>query len=141
MRCSLVLVVVFFVADVPAADEAPKASATRDGKKCKFPEKGVAAGVEATTALLETCRDKAAGTADDMKKARDGDHVRLVFAKPVAVMVGDMKLEVSELVLTLPLNTGVFWLRAGDKVIRCTKYRFEKEEDFLAWCYTATRAD
>ncbi len=41
------------------------------------------------------------------------------------------KMEVSELVLTLPLNVGVFWLRAGDKVVRCTKYECETEKDFV----------
>ena len=37
------------------------------------------------------------------------------------------------MVLTQSLNTGVFWLRAGDRVVRCTKYEFKKEKDFVAW--------
>ncbi len=62
----------------PAADKnweaynAPKASATLDGKKCKFPETGIADGVKATTALLESCHDKSEGTAADLKKAQMG---------------------------------------------------------------------
>jgi hypothetical protein len=36
------------------------------------------------------------------------------------------RLKVSELVFTRPLNTGVFWLRCGDKVVRCSMYEFEK---------------
>jgi hypothetical protein len=43
------------------------------------------------------------------------------------------KLCVSELVLTQPLNTGVFWLRAGDRVVRCTEDEPAKERDFVAW--------
>ena len=133
MRCAVVLVVALLFAEARGADDAPKASATLDGKKMQFPAKGIAGGVQATTALLESCYDKSEGTAADLKKAQEGDHIRLVFPKPIAVMVGGEKLDVTELVFTQPLNTGVFWLRVGDKVVRCTKYRFEKEKDFIAW--------
>ena len=133
MRCAVVLVAAFLVAEARGADDAPRASATLDCKKMQFPENGLAGGVKATIALLESCHDRSEGTAADLKKSQEGDHVRLVFAKPIAVVVGGEKLEVAELVFTQPLNTGVFWLRVGDKVVRCTKYRFEKEKDFMAW--------
>ncbi|MFO0872245.1 MAG: hypothetical protein U0935_25235 [Pirellulales bacterium] len=137
MRWAIVLVAALLAAEVrgadDAADDAAKASATLDGKKMQFPEKGVAGGVRATTALLESCTDKSEGTSADLKKAQEGDHVRLVFAKPIAVIIGGDKLEVTELVFTQPLNTGVFWLRVGDRVVRFTKYRFEKEQNFVAW--------
>jgi hypothetical protein len=141
MRSGIVLFAVLVAVEVGAADDAPKASAILDGKKLRFPEAGVAAGVKATTALLESSRDKSDGTVAELTKAQQGDHVRLVFPKPVAVMVLGENLAVAELVLTQPLNTGVFWLRVGDKVVRCTKYRFEKEQDFLAWRKEATVAD
>ena len=64
-----------------------------------------------------------------------------VFGKPIAVTVLGNKFEVSELVFTQPLNTGVFWLRAGDKVVRCTKYEVEKEKDFVAWRNEARGAE
>ena len=133
MRCALVLVAAVFVAEASGADDAAKASATLEGTKMQFPEKGVAGGVKATLALLESCHHKIDGTAADLKKARQGDHVRLLFARPVAVTVLDERLEVSELVLTQPLNTGVFWLRCGGKVVRCTKYEPQKEKEFLVW--------
>jgi hypothetical protein len=133
MRCVIVLVTVLLAAEVHGADAAATASATLDGKKMQFPEKGVAGGVQATIALLESCHASGEGTPDDLKKAQEGDHVRLVFAKPVAVRVLNEELEVSELVFTQPLNTGVFWLRVGDKVVRCAKYEVEKEKDFIAW--------
>jgi hypothetical protein len=133
MRCAVVLVAVLLAANVYGADDAPKASATLDGKKMAFPEKGIADGVKATIALLESCHYKGTGTAVDLIKAQEGDHVQLVFAKPIAVRVLDEKLEVSELVFTQPLNTGVFWLRSRDKVICCSKYEFEKEKAFVAW--------
>jgi hypothetical protein len=42
------------------------------------------------------------------------------------------KIEFSELVFRLPMNTGVFWVRTGDKWRRCSKYEFPKEEPFTA---------
>lgn len=116
-----------------SAEDTVKASATLEGKPMEFPEKGVAGGVKATTALLESGHDRSDGTLADLKKAQEGDHIRLLFAKPVTVTVGREKLEMTELVLTQPLHTGVFWLRVGDKIVRCTKYKFEKEQDFVTW--------
>ena len=75
------------------------------------------------------------GTIADLAAARKGDHVRFVFAKPLEVAGG--KLEVSEIVLTHPLSTGVFWLRSGNKVLRHTKFEFEKQAPFEAWRKTA----
>src|SRR4051812_10260146 len=111
MRCAVVFFAALLVAEARGADDVPKASAILDGKKMQFPEKGIGSGVRATTALLESCHDRSEGTAADLKKAQEGDHVRLVFAKPIAVVVGGEKLEATELVFTQPLNTGVFWLR------------------------------
>jgi hypothetical protein len=133
MRSAFCLIVILFVAEVRGADDDPKASATLGGKKMLFPEKGVAAGVKATTALLESCCSKSDGSDAELKKAREGNHVRLVFLRPIKVTVLDEKLDVSELVFTQPLNTGVFWLRAANGVVRCSKYRFEKEKDFVNW--------
>ena len=141
MRCAIMLFATLSVAEVRGADDAPKASATLDGTRMQFPEKGVAGGIKATAALLDTCGVKSEGTVAELNKAREGDHVRLVFAKPVAFMVRSEKLEVSELVFTQPLNTGVFWLRVGDKVVRCTKYESEKLKDFVAWRDEAKAAD
>jgi hypothetical protein len=39
------LLAAIFVAEASGADDVPKASATLDGKKMQFPEKGVAGGV------------------------------------------------------------------------------------------------
>jgi hypothetical protein len=128
-----------------AVDDLPKASGTLDGKKVQFPAKGVAEGVKATIGLLESCHAISDGTiaytAADLKKAQQGDHVRLVFTKPITVTVLGNKIKVLELVFTQPLNTGVFWLRSGDKVVRCTKYEFEKQRRFEAWRNEAQPAD
>ena len=131
--------------DTVAIDDLPKASGMLDGKKVQFPAKGVAEGVKATVALLESCHSASDGTiaytAADLKKAQQGDHVRLVFAKPITVTVLGAKIKVSELVFTQPLNTGVFWLRSGDRVMRCSKYEFEKQRRFEAWRNMAQPAD
>jgi predicted metalloprotease with PDZ domain len=119
------------------------ASGKLDGKKVKFPTKGVAEGVKATISLLESCHsvDGETYTVADMKKAQHGDYVRFVFAKPITVTVLDKKIHVSELVFTQPLNTGVFWLRSGNKVVRCAKYESQKERRFEAWRRQAQPAD
>lgn len=130
MKCGVVLTMLVFV---QGANEAVTASGRLDGKKVTFPETSIPGGVKATVALLESCHDTSPGTADELKKALERNHIRLTFAKPVTVKVGDEKLEVSDLVFTQPLNTGVFWLKVGDKVVRCTKYEFAKEKDFVAW--------
>jgi hypothetical protein len=131
--CAAVLVALLLAAEVYGFGEGVKASATLAGKKMSFPQKGVAGGARATVALLESCHSMSEGTAADLKKAQEGDHVRLVFAMPVAVTVLGRRMAVSELVLTQPLNTGVFWLRVGNKVVRCTKYEVQKEQDFVTW--------
>jgi hypothetical protein len=141
MRCGLATLVVLFAAVTHGADDAPKATGTQDGKRLKFPEKGIADGVEATVGLLESCHSESLYQADERKKAEQGDHVRLVFPKPITVTVMNEKVEVSELVFRLPLNTGVFWVRSGDKWRQYSKYEFQKEEPFVAWLRQAQPAD
>ena len=124
-------------ADAPPKDSGrtlegkTSASRTLEGNTTQFPANSIAEGVKATVAVLESCSssDAEGYTAADLKKALLGDHVRLVFAKPVTVMVLHDKLEVSEVVYA----AGVFWLRCGDKVVRTSKYRFEKWKPFEAW--------
>jgi len=69
------------------------------------------------------------------------DHVRLVFPKPITVTVMREKVEVWELVFRRPLNTGVFWVRTGDKWRRYSKYEPQKEQPFVAWLRQAQPAD
>jgi hypothetical protein len=45
------------------------------------------------------------------------------------------------LVFRLPLNTGVFWVRTGDKWRRYSKYEFQKEASFKAWLQESEPAD
>src|SRR5437588_9784531 len=108
MRCALATLVMLFASVAHGADDTPKATGTLDGKQLRFPEKGVADGVKATIGLLASCHDESVYQADELKKAEQGDHVRLVFAKPITVTVMREKVEVSELVFRQPLSTGVF---------------------------------
>ena len=133
MRIALALAFALVATAARGAEDAPQASGLLDGKRITFPAKGVPDGVKAAVGLLESCCDESAYQADEFEKAQKGDHVRLVFAKPVAVAVLGEKVEVSELVFRRPLNTGVFWVRTGDKWRRYTKYEFKKEAPFTAW--------
>jgi hypothetical protein len=133
MRNVLFVALVLVTAAACRAEDTPKASGTLEGTKVKFPEKGIAEGVKATLGLLESCHDKSLYEADELKQAKEGDHIRLVFAKPITVRVVNEDVEVSELVFRLPTNTGVFWLRSGDKWRRYSKYEPQKVEPFLTW--------
>jgi hypothetical protein len=141
MGNGLLAVIVLVTANACRAEDAPRATGTLDGKQVKFPEKGLADGVKATVGLLESCHDESLYQADELKKAKQGDHVRLVFAKPITAKVMGKKVEVSELVFRLPMNTGVFWLRSGGKWRRYSKFEIQKEKPFVAWLREAQPAD
>jgi hypothetical protein len=135
------MVVVFIAAAAHAADDSPKASGRLGGEPVLFPEQGIADSVKAAIGLLESCHDEILYQADEFRKALQGDHVRLVFAKPITAGVMNEKIEFSELVFRMPLNTGVFWARTGDKWRRYSKFEFQKEEPFTAWLRQARPAD
>jgi hypothetical protein len=115
MRNFVVAAVLLLMTGACLADDAPKVSGTLHGKAAKFPEKSVADGVKAAVGLLESCHDESMYQVDEFKKAQNGDHIRLVFAKSITAKVMDEQIEFSELVFRLPFNTGVFWVRTGDK--------------------------
>jgi hypothetical protein len=141
MRCGLAALLVLFAAVAHGADDTPKATGTLNGKRLRFPEKGLADGLKATVGLLESCHDKSLYEADERRKAEQGDHIRWVFPKPITVRVLNEEVKVSELVFRRPLNTGVFWVRSGDKWRRYSKYEFPKEQAFEAWLRQAQPAD
>jgi hypothetical protein len=140
----MLLAAVFAVAAVACgADDAVTATATLHGRRVKFPESGLVEGAKATITLLESCHalDDMTPSLADLKKSREGDHVRLVFAKPVRVTILEKTFDVSELVFTQPSNTGVFWLRAGRRLVRCAKFEPRKEASFDAWLGQAQTLD
>lgn len=59
----------------------------------------------------------------------------------LAVTVLGKKYEVSELVFTRPLNTGVIWFRSGNNVVRCAKYEHDRTKPFAAWRDSARAGD
>jgi hypothetical protein len=123
------------------AEDSAKATGVLEGKKVKFSEKSVADGVNATVDLLESCHDKSLYQADELTKALKGDHIRLVFARPKTAEVVNEKIEFSELVFRLPMNTGVFWVRSDGKWRRYSKYELQKEKPFMAWLREAQAAE
>jgi hypothetical protein len=131
MRFTLLPVLLVVATACHGADDTATASRTLDGKKVQFPAKSVPEGVNACIDVLESWSSstESSDAAADLKKAQEGDHVRLVFAKSVIVEVLNKEIEVSEVVY----SAGVFWLRFGDKVQRCTKYENEKWKPFEAW--------
>lgn len=65
-----------------------------------------------------------------MEQVKKGDHVRLVFTKPVKLTVLNTRLEVSELVFS---EKAGFWVRSGKKAYFFTKYKPEKMKPFDKW--------
>src|SRR5947207_573938 len=74
-------------------------------------------------------------TRDDLKKARAGDHFRLVFGKARSVEVMNKPVEVTELVVA----SGAIWVRSGDKIRRFAKYQFKHQQAFEAWLRDAAK--
>ncbi len=141
MRCALAMVIVLIAAVAQGAEESTEASGSFEGKRITFPAMGIADGVKATLGLLESCHDESLYRAEERENAEQGDHIRLLFAEPVAATVMGERVAVLELLFRPPLNTGVFWVRAGDRWRRYTKYEFQKEEPFTAWLRTAQPAE
>ena len=115
------------------AEGPPKATRVINGKKSTFPDKSIRDGVKALAGAIESCHSASDGTvkytAEDLKKAQEGDHVRFVFSHPLAVDVLDKELDASEVVFA----KGVFWLVCAKEIVRCTKYEHEKMKLFEDW--------
>jgi hypothetical protein len=141
MRFILVLSVLFVAARCQGAEDAIKANGTLNGKKVQFPAKSLTAGVKATVDLLGSCADESVYTDAQLKKAEQADHIRLLFAKPIRVTVMNEQIAVSELVFSQPMNTAVFWVRAGNKIRRYSKFEFSKQKPFEVWLRQAKGAD
>jgi hypothetical protein len=141
MRYALVIGALLVATACPAADGLPKATRVIEGQKTTFPESVLPEGVKVVVAALESCSDVSDGTVrytpDDLKKARQNDHVSLVFPRALGVTVAGKKLEVSEVVYA----DGVFWLLCGNEAVRCTKYEHRKFEPFREWYRQTLPAD
>jgi hypothetical protein len=141
LRALTLAAVALLAAQACRAGDPTKATRVIEGQKTTFPEKALAGGVKALVGALESCHDISDGTvkytAEELKKARNGDHVSFVFAKPLGVEVLDRNLEVSEAVFA----KGVVWLRCGKEVVRCAKYEYDKYDRFLEWYRQTLPAD
>lgn len=138
MRCAAVAtVVVLFAGVAQGADDAPKVSGTRSGESLKFPEKGLADGVKAAVVLLESCRDESRIQPNELTEPPRGDHVRLVFAKPITAKIMKEEVEITELMFRLPTCAGVCWARSGDKWRQFDEYEIQKLDPFVAWLRAA----
>jgi len=121
------------------AEDLPKVTRVIDGRKTTYPEKTIRDGVRALSDVLEACHYLADSrfengkeiqyTADDVKTAQKGDHVRFVFSKLLLVDVLDKELDVSEAVFA----NGAFWLVCKKGVVRCSKYEHDKMDRFEKW--------
>jgi hypothetical protein len=80
---------------------------------------------EAAVALLASCRHKDGELVDWDHLLADTANkcfLRIRLPKPRSITVNDDKLEVRELLVLLPLNTGSIYVRSGGKARRFAKY-------------------
>jgi hypothetical protein len=129
------------------AEDLPKATRVIDGKKTTYPDKTIRDGVRALRDVLEACHTLGDSrfengkeikyTAEDVKKAQKGDHVRFVFSKPLLVDVLEKELDATEVVFA----NGAFWLVCKTGVMRCSKYEYEKMKKFEDWYRQTLRPD
>jgi hypothetical protein len=127
LAASLLLAGIAFGAEKAAAqeDRKPKTEVTGkiDTTRVQFKATAADKVTEAVVALLVSCHHKDAESEWD--KALDPNksflHIRLPKPRPVATVTGE-KLEATELLVLLPLNTGSIYVRRGDKASRFAKY-------------------
>ncbi len=134
-----ILAILILMTIGPGSPDLPKVSGILEGRNVTFTEKARENALKAILPLLGSCHSADTGTEADLKKAETGDHVRLVLEKPIPIP-GEAT-EITEIVFTQPINTGVFWLRSGDRVLRRTKYEPAKTYAFEAWLRQAVAAD
>ena len=147
MRYFAAVVALTVVTASICAEEPPKATRVIDGTKYTFPDKTIRDGVRALRDVLEACHTEGDSrfengkeikyTADDVKKAQKGDHVRFVFSKPLLVDVLEKELDATEVVFA----NGAFWLMCEKQVVRCSKYEYEKMKKFEEWYRQTLRPD
>jgi hypothetical protein len=141
MRHVATVAALFVATACVGAEELKKATRVIDGTKTTFPAMTTPEGVKALTGVLESCifMDDRANqyTADDLKKAQKGNHVRFVFSKPLKVEIMRKKLEVSEAVYA----DGRFLLLCGKDVVYCSKYAPDKSLSFAKWYRQPLPAD
>ncbi|MHC5540419.1 hypothetical protein ACYOEI_19535 [Singulisphaera rosea] len=141
MKNALLVLFSLATATVYGAENTLKVTGVRDAKKVAFSENDAADGVRVVVDLGESCHDESPFQSDEFENAPRGDHVWLEFSRPTAVKIMGEKIEIAELVLRLPTNTGVFWLRSGNKVRRFTKFEPQKVQPFGDWFKEAQPAN
>ena len=77
--------------------------------------------VDSSLRLLATCGYFGKRTWPDFEKS---PHLHFTFATPRRVKIQELEapLQVQEMVVTLPLTSGVFWVRSGDAGLYLSKF-------------------
>jgi hypothetical protein len=141
MKPAFTFVALLLTTSAFAAEEGVTATRYLEGAKSTFPKEELGEGVSALIDVLDSCHDisdhSVKFTAEDLKKAQAGEHVRFVFSKPRAHKLHGQQMVISEVVFA----KGVFWVVDGTEFVRMTKYRFEKMERFAKWFRQTLPAD
>jgi hypothetical protein len=103
----------------------PQVSVIINDKKMEFAPEVRAKLVEEAVELLSSCIHKDLEPGRRLKDAMKESHLSVKFPSPrrVEVPVEEITVEVQEMVITLPLNSGGIWVRSDKGVIYFAKFK------------------
>jgi hypothetical protein len=123
----------FALVFVAIGAESTKVAYVIDRKPTPVPENIQNRLVEASVSLLASCgySDTKTQTKEDFAEARKFTHIQIVFNEPRTVDLKSEKMtvQVKEMIITLPLTTGVIWVPFGERILYFSKYQPKRADE------------
>ena len=141
MKTIAILLFTAFAMSSVLAEDTKNVTAVIKGKSVEFSPEVRAQVVQKSVDLLSSCIHMdpkpiwgAPGQPQTIADAQKESHLRLVYssARIVEVPVEKVTVQVREMVITLPLNTGGIWVRTEDRVIYFAKFSHTTVEELQA---------
>jgi len=104
-----------------SGEHTPKITGILNNKPVEFPPEVQDKLVESSLRVLATCGYFGTRAWPDFEKS---PHLHFRFATPRRIKIQEMEapLQVQEMVVTLPLTSGVFWVRSGANGLYLSKF-------------------
>jgi hypothetical protein len=80
---------------------------------------------DAAVKMLASCSSSCPSSEKDFESLFRQCHLHVKFAKPREVTADRKKIEVDELIVSFPTNTGGIWVRTGVDYHYFTKFKYE----------------
>jgi hypothetical protein len=91
----------------------------------RFAEKDREKLAEAAVKMLASCSSSCPSSEKDFESLLKQCHLHVKFAKPREVTADHKKVQVDELIVSFPTNTGGIWVRTGEDYHYFTKFAHE----------------